>query len=95
MKGRHVDPELREARIQRLDMGGFGWFERSTPRADVIHRQALLVNGPHRMVTWLPSKGLAVGVRVGPATVAEVYDLKMRKCAECGRLHTLDVVGCS
>ena len=65
------------------------------PRAGVVHRQALLAAGTQRLVTWLPAKGLARGVRVGPATVVEVYDLKLRKCATCGRLHTLDVVSCS
>jgi hypothetical protein len=65
------------------------------PRAGVVHRQALLACGTRRLVTWLPAKGLTRGSRVGPATVVDVYEIKMRKCATCGRLHTLDVTGCA
>jgi hypothetical protein len=72
------------------------WFglDGPHPRAGVVHRQALLAAGAHRLVTWLPAKGLAVGSSIGGASVVEVYETKMRKCATCGRLHTLDVVRC-
>ena len=46
-------------------------------------------------MTWLPAKGLKPGALDGGVEVLEVYDLKLRKCATCGRLHTLDVVSCS
>jgi len=65
------------------------------PRAGVVHRQVLLARGASRLVTWLPAKGLKPGALDGGVEVLEVYDLKLRKCATCGRLHTLDVVSCS
>lgn len=55
------------------------------------YRQALVARGAMRAVSWLPVREAVVdGVRV-----LQVWPLTLRRCAECGRLHSLDVVGCS